>query len=88
MAATYRFAPRIGKMRCCNCRSEFVVRPGAHPEAACPMCESLYYEWLDYESFKLESEPRGARRPLEAVRTERELRCGSGPSLSGKKSGA
>lgn len=53
MAATYRFTPRRGKMRCCKCRSEFLVRPGAHPGAACPMCQSLYYEWLDYESFKI-----------------------------------
>ena len=61
MAVTYRFTHRRGKMRCCKCKSEFVVQPGAHPHAACPRCNSLYYEWLDYEEFDIgERTARGA----------------------------
>ena len=57
----YRFPPRLGKMRCCKCRTIFVVRAGPHATSHCPKCASPYYEWLDYEPIETgERTARGA----------------------------
>jgi rRNA maturation endonuclease Nob1 len=42
-----------GKFRCVECDKLFLSQPGAHDDAHCPYCGSLYYEWIDYAVFDL-----------------------------------
>ena len=53
MTVNFKHPPRVGKFQCDGCNLRFELQPGGHDTARCPRCNTLYYQWLDYEHFSL-----------------------------------